>query len=336
MKASIYLIILLIFVSFGIIFLGAGTGIDDFSSLFSTLLGNGSDRIHSNLIWEIRIPKLITAFIAGSALGISGLLLQTFFQNPLAGPFVLGIHSGASLGVAFWIFLLIEFKNSFFERISEWGHLLFSFIGSFLVLLILIGVAKKISSKVMLLVIGLIIGYFSGGIINILVSISGAEKIKNYLLWTLGSFQRVGSSELLLFSLLIFAGLFVSFLLIKPLNALSLGETYAKTLGISVSKVKIILVAVTSWLTSIVISFCGPIVFIGILSPHLVRFLLKSADHKKLLPFTLITGGLLAVSGEFISSSLGLFNIPINAVLGLIGAPLLIFFILFERKGKIS
>ncbi len=281
-------------------------------------------------IWQLRGPRLLSAFFAGGSLGLVALLLQSYFKNPLAGPFVLGIHSGAALGVALWIF--------YFEKLlvnHQWilslGQIPFAFLGSLLVMLLLLLIMRYSFSKVLLLVVGLIFSYFVSGVINILVNISDSVKIKTFVLWNLGSFDRLSSEELFIF----IGGVILLTTLVLPLgkslNLLALGEGHARSLGLNLVRVKRHLLFVSAILTALVVSFCGPIAFIGIISPHLLRLFVRGSDNRYLIPLVFLLGGVLAIGAAFLSSSLPWFQLPLNAILGLFGAPVL-FFILTSKR----
>ncbi|MCK5074095.1 MAG: iron ABC transporter permease [Bacteriovoracaceae bacterium] len=283
------------------------------------------------IFWEIRFPKTVTAFMAGAALAVSGLIMQTYFGNPLAGPFILGVHSGASLGVAFWIMATGVAGLILPEIFHDMGLILFAVLGSSLVLFLLLFLSRKIPGKLVLLVMGLVFGHMAGGIINILVSISSADKIRTFLLWNLGSFQRVTGNQLVIFTLVILLGLIISIFLIKHLNLLLLGEHYARTSGMNVERLKIFFILLTALLSGTVTAFCGPIAFVGIITPHMLRRWILSNNHSFLLPGCMLLGGCMAMFAEFVSNFFGTVTIPINAVMGLIGAPV-IFLFLWKRK----
>ncbi len=285
--------------------------------------------LFKTFFWNIRFPRTIVAFFSGGSLALVALLLQTYFQNPLAGPFVLGIHSGASLGVALWIF--------FFESLSvgssmllEWGQIPFAFLGAGFIMLLLASLLQKNFSKVLLLVVGLVFSYFVSGIINILISMSDSVQIKNFVLWNLGSFDKLIGSSLGIYVLLIVVVSLSALLIAPALNALTIGEEYAISVGVSLKNVRKILLGISALLTAIVISFCGPIAFIGIISPHILRRLVNGNDHRFLIPLVFLVGGILALMANFFAMSLPWFQLPLNAVLGLFGAPIL--FVILSSK----
>lgn len=281
----------------------------------------------AKVFWNIRLPKTITAILAGSSLAICGLLMQTYFQNPLAGPFVLGISSGASLGVAFFIL-----GASFIGGFSQFGVVFASLIGSGAMLFALLVISFKVPGKVVLLVLGLLFGYLASGIINILVSLSSGREIKSFLMWTLGSFQRVDSTQMPVFSILLFLGISITCCFPKQLNALLLGDQHAQALGVNLKRLKVNLILITALLSGTVTAYCGPIAFIGIIVPHWCRSLFGTSDHKILLPAVILLGALTALFAEFIASLTTTSTLPINAILGLLGTPGLV--IILTRKNK--
>ncbi len=302
--------------------------------LSSGFFGTGDNSIASDIIWKIRFPKMITAILAGAALASSGLLMQTYFQNPLAGPFVLGINSGASLGVAIWI-LGASFLSGLSVHLMSFGSILFAIIGSITILLLLLFLSFRISGKVVLLVIGLMFGHMANGVINILINIGDAQKVKSFLVWGLGSFSKVDEFQLPWFGATIIIGLIVSISQIKKLNLLLLGERYAHSLGLNLLRTKVTLITITAILSGTVTAFCGPIAFVGIIVPHIARAIFKSNDHRIILPASLLIGGIIALFAEYVSSSGTFVAVPINAMMGLIGAPIIFVFLWKRRKGEV-
>jgi iron complex transport system permease protein len=293
------------------------------------IVGQMDGELLKTLIWQIRFPRVIVAFFSGGSLGLVALLLQTYFQNPLAGPFVLGIHSGAALGVALAIFL---------APILPFGILLtplpMAFIGAMVVCFMLLLLMQRYFSKILLLVVGLVFGYFISGIINILVNLSSAVQIKNFVLWNLGSFDRIHGEWLVIYALSISLISVILWFWSSSFNALMLGENYALSLGVKIRQVRWAVLLGASVLTALVISFCGPIAFIGIISPHLLRKMVAFNDHRKLFPLVFILGGDIALLASFLSSALS-FQLPLNAILGLLGAPILFFIIYQQSRGGV-
>ena len=308
-------------------------------SIFVLLKGpipfNLDDPLTLDVIKEIRIPKVLTAILAGASLATSGLLMQTFFQNPLAGPFVLGIQSGSSLGVALWVLGLkwlpwsVVEKYPIFERL---GLTFSSMLGCLGILLLLMFLSFRVSGKLILLILGLVFSYISSGLINIMSLLSKANELKSFFLWSQGSFHRVSFDDLSIFISISVIGLFLSLLLSKPLNIMLLGDRYAQSSGVSIKKVKFLLIFLTAILSGLVTSFCGPVAFLGVLVPHLARKIFQTGDHKVLLPSVMILGSILALLSEALSSLTDPISLPLNAILGIMGFPILIVFLLKSKK----
>jgi iron complex transport system permease protein len=296
------------------------------------LLSGELSSTEASIFWDIRLPKAITALLAGAALAISGAIMQTYFQNPLAGPFVLGIHSGASLGVALWIMGAGLLPMAISETLYSMGSVMAAITGSLAILFVLLILSRRLPGKVAILVLGLIFGYLANGLINIMISLSNAHQIKAFLMWSLGSFQRVSGTQLNIFALIIIIGLAGSFFFIKPLNLLLLGERYARSSGLKLNQTRFIVILLVAILSGTVTAFCGPIAFIGIIVPHVARKLVRTNDHRYQLPVSLLLGCAVALVAEILSSMGGAFLLPLNAILGLMGAPLIFFFFLGKRK----
>ena len=296
--------------------------------------GEGSQPSWSYIIWESRLPKAITALLTGAALAVSGLMLQTTFNNPLAGPDILGINSGAGLGAA--IVLLL------FGGIMPAGNLLFSgslalvtsaFIGALSVTMLILLFASHLRSDSMLLIIGMMIGYIVSSIVSLLNFFSTAEGVQSYMMWGMGNFGGVSRAQLPLFSTLILAGLGTAVSLIKPLNALLLGERYARNLGVNIRRTRILLLLSTGLLVAVTTAYCGPINFIGLAVPHMARLLLGTGNHRTLLPTTLLCGASIALLCNLISTLPGDNGLlPLNAITPIIGAPIIIHVIISRRK----
>ena len=296
---------------------------------------NLDDPLTIDVLKEIRIPKVLTAILAGASLATSGLLMQTFFQNPLAGPFVLGIQSGSSLGVAFWVLGLKWLPWSIIERypiLERLGLTFSSMIGCLSILFLLMFLSFRISGKLILLILGLVFSYISSGLINIMSLLSKANELKSFFLWSQGSFHRVSFDDLSIFISISLIGLVLSLLLSKPLNILLLGDRYAQSSGLSIKKIKTGLIFLTAILSGLVTSFCGPVAFLGVLVPHLARKIFQTGDHKILLPAVMVLGAIIALFSEAISSLTDPIALPLNAILGIMGFPVLIVFLLRNKK----
>lgn len=305
---------------------------DIFSILFAS---DEVDSTKMQIFLDLRLPKAITAFLAGASLSVCGLLMQTFFQNPLAGPFVLGVHSGSALGVAFLIMGASFFNIIGLPFVMTMGIPLAAIGGGTLVLMFLLFLSNKIPGKIVILVIGLLFGHLSAGIINILVAVSDSQEIKSFLMWSLGSFSRMTNTDLPLFSTVTIVGMIISSFYVKHLNVLLLGDRYAKTMGVNLKKIKIILILLSGTLSGIVSAYCGPIAFVGIIVPHIIKKLMKTSDHKVLFPAVVLGGGVLAMFSEMIATINESFYLPLNAIFGLMGAPIIFLFIWNKRKSEV-
>lgn len=304
-----------------------------FNNILNILIGASvEDEAYRQIVWELRLPRAFCAMAAGASLGLAGLLMQTYFQNPLAGPFVLGIHSGSSLAVALWIMGGTALGITMPESIAMGGATLASILGGGVVFLLLVFASMKIKGNVILLVMGLLFGYFASGLISILISVTDAQKIKTFLMWSLGSFQGKSVTELLLLSICLGLSILWSLFLGKRLNALLLGENYAKSLGLNFKRFKIETLSLTAILSGAVTAICGPVAFVGIMAPHISRKLFSTQDHFVLIPGVLLVGGVLGLFAEFISGLGVTLVLPINAILGLLGAPFILFFLIGNRK----
>ena len=298
---------------------------------FLLVYGESGLNLNSQLILELRLPKVLVCLLAGGTLAISGLIMQIFFQNPLAGPDILGVSSGASLFVAFWMMAATRLS----PVVTNWGMSLMSFLGALSVLVLLLFFLTKNMSKVSLIIVGLLISSFAGSGISILVNKAESLTIKNYLLWSMGSFRNVTSSDLNRFVILSLIGFVPVLFLSKILNQMLLSENYAISMGVNVKKIKILLVILSAFQISVVTSFCGPIGFIGIISPHLARIILKRAYLNNITLATFLIGAFLALLSEGIITCMPSFGISINAVLGLIGAPVIVIYLYRHREWSV-
>ncbi|MCK5884277.1 MAG: iron ABC transporter permease [Bacteriovoracaceae bacterium] len=330
---TIFILLTAILLSLCSLILVSGPVSISFVDISSLLSGGEVPEMVQNIFWKIRFPKMITALLAGASLATAGLLMQTYFQNPLAGPFVLGINSGASLGVAFWI-LGSGLFGVLSGNLLSFGSILFAIGGSLVILLALLFLSFRIPGKVVLLVIGLMFGHMANGIINILINTGDAQKVKSFMVWGLGSFSKVDQMQLPWFAFTILLGLVIAVMQIKKLNILLLGENYAFSLGLNLIKTKIILISITAVLSGAVTAFCGPIAFVGIIVPHIARNVFKSNDHRIVLPSSMLIGGIITLVADYVSTSETFIAIPINAMMGLIGAPVIFVFLWNRRKGE--
>ncbi len=307
-----------------------------FGSVVDILLGKEIERQSwHHIVIQNRLPQAVTALFAGASLAVSGLLLQTLFRNPLAGPSILGISDGANLGVAA---VMLYFGGS----LSRLGDLpvsgypaiiLAAFFGACCILGLILFFSSRVKNNVMLLIIGIMIGYLASSLISLLNFYATADRVHAYVMWGLGNFAGVSLPVLPFFSVCSAIGLFLSVLLIKPLNALLLGELYAANLGVKVKRMRALILLCTGLLTATITAFCGPVSFIGLAVPHIARLLLGSSNHKLLLPVTLITGSCVALLCNILMVVPGSNSVlPLNAVTPLIGAPVVIYVILNRKN----
>lgn len=305
------------------------------SALLDFFTGRSTGQNSWDLILiNFRLPKALTAMLVGSALGVSGLQMQTLFRNPLAGPYILGISSGAGLGVAIAIFLGF-YLGGFLELSGigrSWLLVTAAGLGSFLILLVISVAASRLKETVTLLIIGLMFGAASGAIVSILQFFSRAENIQAYVIWTFGSLGSLSWAELSVFVPIIILGLIAAILLSKPLNTLLLGENYAASLGLNIKRNRLLIIINTALLAGTVTAFCGPIAFFGVALPHLTRMLFNTSNHLLLTPLVIFFGAALMLIFDFVAQLPGMeATLPINAVTALFGAPFVIF-ILLKRK----
>ena len=305
-------------------------------AVINILLGNESEKASWNyIVVESRLPQAITALLSGMALSVSGLMLQTAFRNPLADPSIFGISSGAGLGAAFVMLLFGGTMTA--GQVSFSGYaavFLGAFLGAMAVMAVVFAFSLLVRNSAMLLIVGIMIGYIASSAISLLNFFATEEGVKSYLVWGLGSFGGVSMRQLPLFTTVTILSLLSSLLLIKPLNIIQLGRSYAENLGIRTHVVRNCLLVITGLLTAVVTSFCGPVSFIGLAVPHLSRMMIRTSHHGILMPVTMLTGSVVALLCNLISalpSSAGL--IPLNAITPVLGAPVVIFVIMRKMRG---
>lgn len=293
------------------------------------------DATSATIVWQFRFPQAVTAVMAGSGLAVAGLIMQTLFRNPLADPSILGISAGSSLGVAFLLMAtgMVSGQSLIsFGWLSQAGLVLSSFTGAVVVLLFILVLSKKLGNMVSLLIAGIMIAYVAGALVGIIKYYSHKEDLQAFVIWGLGTFSNVASHQLPFFSAVVLIGLFISLLMIKPLNMLILGEGYAANLGLNVKHTQLILLLTSGFLTAVVTAYTGPIAFLGLAVPHLARNLFKTSDHRKLLPSSIVMGALLALFCNLIARLPGFDgSLPINSITALIGAPVVVY-VLLNRK----
>lgn len=298
--------------------------------VLQSLLGHTDNALAQSIVSNYRLPKAITAILAGAALSVSGLLMQTIFRNPLAGPYVLGISSGASLGVALVVLGSSALGLGFW--IGQLGVVLAAMMGAMLVLLLILAVSMRIRDIMTILILGMMFGSAASAITSILQFFSDESSLKSYVLWTMGSVSGVSGDRLTLFAIIIAVGTVLALLLARPLNVLNLGENYAKTLGYNVISIRFLAFLSTSLLAGAAAAFCGPIGFIGLAVPHIVKISLRTSNHTALLPATLITGGNMLLLCDLLAQLPGSDLVfPINSMAALMGIPVVIY-VIFKNK----
>ncbi len=293
--------------------------------VWAALFGDGASKTTwQNIIVELRLPMAVTAALGGMALAVAGLLMQTAFDNPLAGPSIMGVSSGASLGVAVVVMLLGS---------SAAGALGGALAGAAAVIAILVALSSVVRSTLMLLIVGILVGYLTSSVISLLNYFATREMLQAFVLWGLGTFGDVAREDLGVFSAVCLLFTSAAFLMIKPLNAMLLGDRYAESMGVSVRRSRTLLLVIAGALTAAVTAWCGPIAFIGLVVPHVARMAVNTSDHTRLLPATALAG---AFTGELTLwlSVLpwGEGSIPVNAITPVLGVPVILYIIIFRRK----
>lgn len=333
---SLYFILLLVvLVACFMVNISLGSVSIPFGEVMNVVLGNSTEiESWAYIIWDYRIPKSLTAILVGSGLALSGLLMQTLFRNPLAGPFVLGISSGASLGAAILILGAPLLNGVFaFGLVNDISLALASSIGSFLVLLAVMVVASRVKDTMALLIIGLMFGSLTAAMVSVLSYFSTAEKLQQYIYWSFGSLGNLSWQQLLILFTITAIGLAISILSIKPLNSLLLGENYAKSMGVNIKRSRYSIILATGLLAGGATAFAGPIAFIGLAVPHLTRQIFNTTDHRILLPAVLVYGAILMLVCDTIAQWPTSANVlPINAITSIIGAPVVIWLLVRKRK----
>jgi iron complex transport system permease protein len=341
---KLYLLPLLILILTGLFFADIAFGSIEipFSDIYSILFtGNNENEAWTNIILKIRFPKAVTAVLVGASLSVSGLQMQTLFKNPLAGPSVLGITSGASLGVAVVMLssgvVTTIFSISQLGFLSSWVLIFAATLGAFLTLMFVLAIASKVKDNVILLLVGLMVSHITIALVSIWQYFSQPDQIKDYILWTFGSLGGVTREHLVILSMVILLGLITSIITSKSLNVLLLGENYARSLGLSVNRARLIIIFSTSILAGSVTAFCGPIGFVGIAVPHLSRSIFNTSDHRVLIPVACFMGPIIMLLCDIVTHLPGdQVILPINAITSLIGAPVVIWVILKRNNMRSS
>ena len=299
-----------------------------FSEIIQILRGDNANGINREILFNIRIPKAITAIVAGAGLSVSGLMMQTLFRNPLAGPYILGVSSGATLGVAT---VMMSGTLLGIALHNEWLVVTAAIIGALLVLLLVLGVSFRIRNAVSLLIVGIMFGNIAGALVNVMQNYSNPDALKLFIIWTFGSLSAVTWEQLQFLLPIVLAGLLLALILVKPLNGFLLGENYARGLGISIKRIRLLIVISTGPLAGGITAFTGPIAFIGVAIPHIARGIFQTNNHRITLPATALCGACLLLVCDVISQ-LTTYPLPISTVSALFGAPIIIWIILRRKQ----
>jgi len=297
-------------------------------------LFTNADDVSRKILIQFRLPKAITAVLAGIALSISGLQMQTMFRNPMAGPYVLGLSSGASLGVAFVIMgFSAKLSPDAINGIGNWAIVAASWTGAGIVMVIIMIISSRVKNIMTVLILGIMLSSAISSVVSIMQYFSNESMLKTYIIWTMGSLGNLTSSQLNVMVLSVLLGIIISLFSVKMLNAQLLGEDYARSIGLNVKLSRILIIAGTSILTGTITAFCGPIGFIGIAVPHLARIMFRTSDHKVLIPASILIGAIVMLTGDIISQMPGSDNVlPVNSVTALIGIPVVIWVIFRDQK----
>lgn len=332
MKSRITILFTLLSVAVVALFvadLTIGSTAISFREVWAALTGGEGSEATRDIVLKIRLIKAVMAVLAGAALAVSGLQMQTLFRNPLAGPYVLGVSSGASLGVALFLLgvpLLGVAASPALQLIGTAGA---AWIGSGMILLLVMALSRRIKDIMVILILGMMVGSAIGAVVEILQYLSDENALKSFVVWTMGSLGDVTATQLQLVVPAILAGLVIAVMSIKPLNLLLLGENYARTMGLDITRSRRMIFASTTLLAGTVTAFCGPIGFVGLAVPHLSRMSFASADHRVLIPASMLTGAVVMLLCDIVSKSL---TLPINTVTALIGIPIVIFVVIRNRS----
>ena len=310
-------------------------------AVWNILWGTGNESvIWQNIIWKSRVPQALTALVAGAGLSVSGLQMQTVFRNPLAGPSVLGISSGASMGVAFVVLLSGSLGGVALSKLGFMGEIaltIAAIAGSLSIMALIVFVSQKVRGNVTLLIIGVMIGYIANTVIGVLKFFSVEEDIRAYVIWGLGSFARVSGNQMTLFICIMVVLLPLSFLLVKTLNLLLLGDAYARNLGLNIKRARLLVITCSGVLVAIVTAYCGPIIFLGLAVPHLCRGMFRTSDHRILMPASLLAGASLALVCNLIARMPGFEGaLPVNSVTALVGAPVVMSVLFNKRRNEMN
>ncbi len=319
-----------------VLHLGHGAVALSWGEVWGILLGSGQGSSQDIIVWQFRLPRAVTALAAGASLGVAGLLMQTLFANPLAGPYVLGVDAGASLGVALAV-MGLEVMGPSWEALATAGSFTAAWVGAALVLLGILSVARQVRSGTVLLLVGILFGFAANAVVSILVALAPSEKVHGFITWSMGSFAAAPWPRVRLLLLGSLGGLLVAWGLAKSLDALLLGEDYAATMGVSPGRARRRVLLATALLAGSAAACCGPVAFLGIATPHLCRGMLRTEGHRWLIPSCAAAGGALALGADGLTRLPGGAVLPLNAVLALVGVPV-VAWVLFSsaREGGAS
>lgn len=299
------------------------------NEVWAAITGGECDPIKAKIILDVRLVKAIVAIFAGAALAVSGLQMQTLFRNPLAGPYVLGVSSGASLGVALFILGAPLLGVASSPALTSLGVAGAAWIGAAAVLALVAAVSRRIKDIMVILILGMMIGSAVSAIVQILQYMSNEEALKSFVVWTMGSLGDVTTSQLWLVATAIVAGLTLAVTVIKPMNMMLLGETYARTMGLNIGRTRSLILLSTTLLAGTVTAFCGPVGFIGLAIPHLARAIFLDADHRTLMPATMLTGAVALLVCDIVSK---LLTLPVNTVTALLGIPIVVWVVIRNKN----
>ena len=298
-----------------------------FADVVNVLFGKGSAEMRS-IVLDIRLVRALTAVLAGAALSVSGLQMQILFRNPLAGPYVLGVSAGASLGVALFLLGAPLLGVAISPALQSIGTAGAAWIGSAVVLVLVVALSRRIKDIMVMLILGIMLSSGVGAVVEILQYFSNEASLKSYVVWTMGSLGDVTSGQLALLAPIVMAGLAMAVATIKPMNMLLAGERYAASMGLNISRTRTVVLTATTLLAGTVTAFCGPIGFVGIAVPHIARMVFRSADHRILLPGTILAGVVMLLVGDIVAKY---FALPINTITALMGIPIVIYIVTRRR-----
>ena len=340
-RAMKYVVLVIVLVALFVLNLLLGTVSIPVPAIVRILFGGdvGSE-VWRNIILSSRVPQALTATVAGAGLAVSGLQMQTVFRNPLAGPSVLGISNGASLGVACVVLMSGSLGGVALSRLGYLGDAAMSMaaiVGALAIMALIMYVSQKVKGNVTLLIIGVMVGYLANAIIGVLKFFSAEEDVKAYVVWGLGSFSRVSGDQMVLFVVMMLILLPLSMLLVKTMNLLLLGDGYARNLGLNIRRARLLVIGCSGVLVAIVTAYCGPIMFIGLAVPHLCRAIFATSDHRHLMPGTALTGAALALVCNLIARMPGFEGaLPVNSVTALVGAPVIASVLFHKRNDEVK